>query len=72
MNRRRAIKACSGMLKSNAFATSHYSSYCEESAESERKLGDEADHIIDLELVSECFCEAFWDNSLGECLEVRK
>ena len=72
MNRRRAIKACSGMLKSNAFATSNYRDNCKESAESERKLGDEADHIIDLELVSKYFCETFGGNSLDECLEVRK
>ena len=31
-----------------------------------------ADHIIDLDLVSKCFCEAFLKNSLDECLQVRK
>ena len=66
MNRRRA-KACSGMLKSNAFATSHYRDNCKEADEE-----IQADHIIDLELVSECFCEAFRDNSLRQCLKVRK
>ena len=69
----RAIKACSGMLKSNAFATSNYRDNC---VVFERTFGRQekiqADHIIDLELVSECFCEAFWDNSLGQCLQVRK
>ena len=67
MDHHRSIKACYGMLKSNAFATSHYRDNCKEVDEE-----IQADHIIDLELVSECFCKAFCDNSLGECLEVRK
>ena len=66
-------KACYGMLRSNAFATSNYRYNCvfsERTFESREK--PEADHIIDLELVSESFCEAFLKNSLGECLQVRK
>ena len=66
-------KACYGMLKSNAFATSNYRDNCvvfERTFESREK--PEADHIIDLDLVSKCFCKAFLENSLDECLEVRK
>ena len=66
------IKACYWMLRSNAFATSNYRKNCRTYERKFNKLKLEADHIIDLDLVSSCFCEAFLHNSLEDCLEVRK
>ena len=73
MDRCNAIKACSGMLRSYAFATSNYRDNCEKKERNFRRdEKTQVDHIIDLELVSECFCDAFLGNSLRQCLQVRK
>ena len=69
----RRIKACNGMLRSNAFATSNYRKNCriyECKYYKSAKIKLEADHIIDLDLVSSCFCKVFLPYSLKDCLKV--